>query len=192
MGILQQRLQKAERELNPFTWVRSDYTRRLHVQTILAVIDEKLRVTEVEVDMFEMNVNILAADMDHLGVLRAQKALKVADERMDVLHKTLDMDELRKTLDMPHAESLTMKRRVDEVMSRMCLLKRAFSEASERVRMSSRPVEVDKWRRHTMRKTGRTRTHKKGTSSLVLYRNTQTLVRFASGRRRGSWTRPSW
>ena len=131
------------------------------MQTILAGIDEKLRVTEVEVDMFEMNVNILAVDMDHLGVFRAQKALKVADERMDVLHKTLDMDELRKTLDMPHAESLTMKRRVDEVMSRMCLLKRAFNEVSERVRMSSRPVEVDKWRRHTARKDGRTRTHKR-------------------------------
>eukprot|EP00416_Gambierdiscus_australes_P004688 CAMPEP_0171129418 /NCGR_PEP_ID=MMETSP0766_2-20121228/118908_1 /TAXON_ID=439317 /ORGANISM="Gambierdiscus australes, Strain CAWD 149" /LENGTH=1029 /DNA_ID=CAMNT_0011592615 /DNA_START=23 /DNA_END=3112 /DNA_ORIENTATION=+ len=133
LGKLQQLLQDAQNKLNPLKTVRQDYLQRKEAQKLVAEVEEKVVLAEVDVDRAEEMVSLLNSDTPTKdGLTQATTALHVADSH---INKAMQLYEAKKqsATGMPLEELSKLGPRGEAARSRIVQLRASLKEAGERV-----------------------------------------------------------
>lgn len=137
LGKLQQQLSEAQNKLTPLKTIRRDVDQRKEAQKLVAEVNEKLALAEVDVDRADEMVAMLAADTPTKESLaQAHQAVSVADQHMT---QALRMFESKKCLASGTSlEELTaLGPRGDSAKGRITQLKVALKDASERATLDA-------------------------------------------------------
>uniref|UniRef100_A0A7S0A754 Uncharacterized protein n=1 Tax=Pyrodinium bahamense TaxID=73915 RepID=A0A7S0A754_9DINO len=133
LGKLQQQLQDAQNKLSPLKNVRQDYNQRKEAQKLVAEVEEKVVLAEVDVDRAEEMVSLLNADAPTKdGLTQAQTALQVAENH---INKAMQLYETKKqsASGMPLEELSKLGPRGEAARTRITQLRSNLKEAGERV-----------------------------------------------------------
>lgn len=133
LGKLQQQLQDAQNKLNPLKNVRQDWEGRRAAQRLVAEVEEKVVLAEVDVDRAEEMVSLLNADAPTKeGLNLAQTALTVAEAHVNKAMQAFEAKKQAAT-GMPLDELNKLGPRGEAARSRISQLRSSLKEAGERV-----------------------------------------------------------
>jgi len=133
IGKLQQQLQEAQSRLNPLKNVKADWEKRKAAQALVAEVEEKIVLAEVDVDRAEELVSLLQSDTPNKEALQsAHRALQVAEEHVNSAMRTYQTKK-KASAGMAVDELAKLEPRGDAALKRIRSFRTALKEVGERV-----------------------------------------------------------